>query len=372
MTLRRLAINGRFLTQPITGVQRYGRELLQALDDLAPPGLAITVFVPRRPSVELPSFRNIEIKQAGNLRGHAWEQFELPFLTKGEVLFCPGNVAPVLSLLGGQKTVVCVHDLSYLYFPGAYSRSFRLFYNVVVPLVMKHAKAVVTVSQSERSSIVKHYPDVSERIFAVQNGGLNDALIEKDLPTQPYGRYVLYVGSLSKRKNFPGMLRVAIQLAERRSLGFVFVGGAAKGLNETAYDIPEHLSGYITFKGQVDDTATLIKLYREALCLMFPSFYEASPIPPIEAMACGCPVVASDIPSLRERCEAAAVYCDPSDDADIGARVQEFLDDDAHREKIRLAGFARSKEFTWKACAERTLEIIADLCGDGPRAGAPR
>jgi glycosyltransferase involved in cell wall biosynthesis len=81
-------------------------------------------------------------------------------------------------------------------------------------------------------------------------------------------------------------------------------------------------------------------------------------------MACGCPVVASDIPSLRERCQDAAIYCDPSDDSDISARILDFLDDESLREKMRLAGFAQSKKYTWKASAARTLDILADFRAD--------
>ena len=131
--------------------------------------------------------------------------------------------------------------------------------------------------------------------------------------------YILYVGSFSKRKNFPRMLEVACRLARKRYFHFVFVGGMSKSLTTSAADIPDDISSQITFVDAVDDPTALISYYRKAACFLFPSLYESSGLPPIEAMACGCPVVASDIPALRERCGDAAIYCDPYDIDSIAA-----------------------------------------------------
>src|ERR1700734_1883095 len=111
-------INGRFLTQRITGVQRYAHEFVQALDAIldAEPQFGVTVMSPRLSNAP-PVWRNIELQQIGCLTGHAWEQFELPWYSRGRPLFCPGNTAPAISLLGAQPVIVTVHDLSYKYFP---------------------------------------------------------------------------------------------------------------------------------------------------------------------------------------------------------------------------------------------------------------
>ena len=152
-------INGRFLTQRITGVQRYARELVQALDAVldAKPEIKVTVVSPRL-SEAPPAWRNIELRQVGYLRGHAWEQFELPWYSRGKTLFCPGNTAPVISLLSAQPVIVTVHDLSYRYFPEAYRPAFRLWYGLIIPLVLRRAASIITVSESERRAIIAHYP----------------------------------------------------------------------------------------------------------------------------------------------------------------------------------------------------------------------
>lgn len=356
-----LVINGRFLTQAVTGVQRYARELLTAFDDLAGQrsGLVVRLLTPRIAAEAVPVLRHIRHEVVGRLRGHAWEQLELPRRVGRGTLFCPGNTAPIGSLLGRGRVVVTVHDLSYRYFPDAYSRGFKLLYNRLIPLVLRRADRVITVSESERRAIVGHYPSAAGRLVAIQNGGLPVGIDEQapaadggDMPT------VLYVGSLSKRKNFPGMLETAVRLARRRPVRFAFVGGTATALNATLAEVPADVRDRIRFHGQVEDWDTLLAAYRNASCFLFPSFYEASPLPPIEAMGCGCPVIAGDIPSLRERCGDAAIYCVPEDVGSIADAVERLLDDGTLRDRLRVSGYAQARRYSWARCAEATLDVI--------------
>jgi len=352
-----IAINGRFLTQPITGVQRYARELLAAFDILIGQrnDIRIRLLTPRLQTA--PPLKHIRHETIGRLQGHAWEQLELPRHVSNEILFCPGNTAP-LSMLGRKRVVVTVHDLSYLYFPDAYSRSFRLLYNLAMPLVMRKASAVITVSESERAAILQHYPVVAPRICAIQNGGAPHHTSIIPVAQGP-GPYVLYVGSLSIRKNFKGMLEVAQRLTERRQLRFVFVGSTPAGLiRDLANGIAPSVGDRVRFTGQVDDWPTLHRYYAGAACFFFPSFYEASPLPPIEAMASGCPVIAARIPSLVERCGEAALYCDPHSVEDMCEQIERLLDDPSLRESLRARGYQRAQGFTWETCASKTLETI--------------
>jgi glycosyltransferase involved in cell wall biosynthesis len=355
-----IVINGRFLTQRMTGVQRYAHELVQALDVIleTTPRLTVTVLSPRLPGPP-PRYRNVRHRQAGSLQGHAWEQIELPWLSRGNTLFCPGNTAPLASLMGPQRVVVTVHDLSYRYFPEAYSKAFRLWYGTMTPLILQHAAAVITVSESERRSISALYPDAIARLHAIQNGGLTTVDVEpRTTGTATGPKYILYVGSLNRRKNLAGMFETACRLARRRGFQFVFVGGVQKSLAGSEIEVPPDIRPLITFAGQIDDTATLTRYYQEAACLLFPSFYEASPLPPIEAMACGCPVVASDIPSLRERCDDAAVYCDPHDVGSIAAAVERVMDEPGLGATLRERGYRRAATYTWQRCAQETLAIL--------------
>jgi glycosyltransferase involved in cell wall biosynthesis len=355
-----IIVNGRFLTQPITGVQRYARELISAFDAIleAIPELRITILTPRL-SGAVPTWRNIELRQVGYLRGNAWEQLELPWYASGKMLFCPGNTAPVISLLRAQPVIVTVHDLSFKYFPDAYQTAFRLWYGFLIPLVLRRARFVITVSESERNAISAYYPEVTRRLYAIQNGGLTaDQMRCRAGKAERGNGYVLYVGSLSKRKNFTGVFEAASRLARKRGFYFIFIGGTAASLAVFSFEVPTDVLPYIKFTGQTDDTAMLVRRYQEATCLLFPSFYEASPLPPIEAMSCGCPVIASEIPSLRERCGDAAAYCNPYDVESIVATVERVMDDPALRATLQERGYKRAATFTWEHCAHQTLELL--------------
>jgi glycosyltransferase involved in cell wall biosynthesis len=367
-----VVINGRFLTQRVTGVQRYARELVQSLDALleANPDVRITVMSPRL-SESPPAWRNIKLRQVGLLQGHAWEQFELPLYSRGKLLFCPGNTAPAISLLGSQPIVVTVHDLSYMYFPEAYRLAFRLWYGFIIPLVLSRASRVITVSESERQAILEHYPKAAGRLRTIANGGLPAAFSSGMLdPVRPSDGYILYVGSLSKRKNISRMLEVASRLARRRRFNFVFIGDVPKNLTTSAARIAEDVASEITFAGAVDDPLRLTSYYRNAMCLMFPSLYESSGLPPIEAMACGCPAIVSDIPALRERCGDAAIYCDPHDVESITAAVERIMDDPALRLTQQKLGYRRAAIFTWEHCARATLELICECADNAQQSSA--
>jgi glycosyltransferase involved in cell wall biosynthesis len=333
---------------------------MQALDGFleGKSHVRVTVMSPRLSNTP-PAWRNIFLRQVGCLRGHAWEQFELPWFSRGRMLFCPGNTAPVLSLLGAQPVIVTVHDLSYKYFPEAYNRMFRLWYSFIIPLVLNRARAVITVSQSERRAIIAHYPHSAPRLYAISNGGLPARLsVEPINPPEPRDPYILYVGSFSKRKNFPRMLEAACRLARKRRFHFVFVGGASKSLTATTANIPADISSYIKFVDAVNDPTALVAYYRGAACLLFPSLYESSGLPPIEAMACGCPVVASDIPALNERCGQAVLYCDPYDVDSISNAVIRIMDDTELRSRLRILGYKCAANYSWEACARDTLDLI--------------
>jgi glycosyltransferase involved in cell wall biosynthesis len=354
-------INGRFASKSITGVERYSHELVMAIDRLLERGEtrhtggAFVLLVPPD-ARNIPELRHIEVRQCGRLRGHAWEQLNLPMAAQGGVLFCPGNTAPVLSLTLGSGSVVTVHDLSYRYFPHAYSRAFRLSYSVMMPLVFALANQVITVSESERAALGKYYPRARARVVAIQNGAVpRDRQVGSARQHRPAGPMkLLYVGSLSRRKNFYGVLEAARLLRRTLEIDMTVVGSAGKIFQREAVEAQEG----VRFLGQVDDPHRLFECYRQAHCLVFPSFYEASPLPPLEAMSFGCPVIASSIPSLIERCGDAALYCNPNDPREIADRIRQLADDEGLWSSLSRRGVERAAQFSWEACARRTCDVL--------------
>jgi glycosyltransferase involved in cell wall biosynthesis len=355
----RLVINGRFLAQPVTGVQRYAREVVAALDQHLDrwPGWSVEMLVP--PGIQIPSYKRIAVRCVGRLHGHAWEQLELPRHHRGDVLFCPANTAPIATLLSHRATVVTVHDLSYRYFPDAYTRAFRLLYNTVIPVVMRRAAGIITVSHAERAQILRYYPAAAERLAVVPNGGAPAITGTASTELEALRPYLLYVGSFSRRKNFDGVLVTAGRLLEERpELRMVFVGGTPEVFRQVEQDAQPHPR--MIFAGQINDPEALLPYYRSAEALLFPSFYESSGLPPVEAMACGCPVVASEIPALVERCGSAALYCNPKDNEEIHRQVVRLLDDPVLRRFLVAEGLQRCQDFTWESCATQTMERIIE------------
>ncbi|MFM8855796.1 MAG: glycosyltransferase family 4 protein, partial [Actinomycetota bacterium] len=257
--------------------------------------------------------------------------------------------------------------------PSAYSRAFRLFYNTVIPIVLARATHVFTVSASEEKSILGHHLRLidSGRLTAVQNGGGETAVgmpVSSALSSLRAGalavpaeqlrpRMCLYVGSLTKRKNGEGLVRAAVDLVDGCDVSFVIVGSSGSQFEQLGLDVPDRIRDRIRFLGQVNDPVRLEELYRQARAFVFPSFYEASPLPPVEAMSFGTPVVCSDIPSLRERCGDAAVYCDPADVGSIVDAVAGVLADEDVWQDLQHRGLKQAEKFSW----ERQVKAVMDV-----------
>jgi glycosyltransferase involved in cell wall biosynthesis len=367
----KIYINGRFLQQPLTGVQRYSRELLKAWDDLLvageldPNGTEFVVLAPNGP-IEAPRYKHISFRQVGRFHGHLWDQCELPFWARDGLLFSPGNVHPLVSpfLCPG---VVAIHDLSYRTHPDAYTSAFRCVYRLLIPAAISRAKAIVTVSEAEKRNIINHFPDIRARIYAVHHGApAIDVLATDSCPSDQANdrtreipdSYALWVGTLFPRKNPQGAIDAISLLNQDKSLDLVVAGAAQHGLVDNGLRIPSQMEQRIHFIGQLNNSTELARLYRGAKALLFPSFYESFGLPALEAMTFGCPVVASDIPALREVCSDAAVYCDPNAPYDIAEKLRMVIEDASLREQMRNRGAVRAKQFSWKKCALETFAIL--------------
>lgn len=363
-----ILINGRFLLQNITGVQRVAREVLGQLDTLAAEGKieAPQVVLPAAGDlISPPVLQACSVRRKGRFTGHVWEQFNLPRIAKGHTLLCLGNTAPVASLLApNTRVVTMVHDLSYRYHPDAYSWKFRTFYSAIMPQVLRRSDGIATVSQSEKDAISHHYPHLggAAHFHAAANGGLPDDMArmvsDAVLPGRDARGYGLYLGSLSKRKNVEGVLRSAIRfLTEYPAMRFVIIGAGSSVFDGFDMAIPDDVKARIELRGQVDDPKEIHATLASARFLLFPSFYESSGLPPIEAMSFGCPVIASDIPSLKERCGDAAVYCDPHAPDSISNAIERLMTEADFWAAKSAAGRERAKLFSWRSQAETVLKI---------------
>lgn len=348
---RAIFLNGRFYAQPMSGVQRFAAEITSALADvwscdLPPPTLLLPADGPER-SYPLP------VRRVGRRAGNSWEQIDLPFYARGGLLVSLGNVAPLLL----RRQIVVIHDMAVHSQPAAYSRTFRSWYGLLQPKLVRRGATVATVSAFSRQEIAAHL-DTPEAAIAVLSEGYEHILrTAPDAETLARhgltrGCYVLVVGNLAAHKNLAALGPTARAL-DARGLLLVVTGGFDRAVFAAQGALPEPAR----YVGRVSD-AELHALYTNALCFLFPSLYEGFGLPASEAMACGCPVVLADIPALREVGGNAARYCDPTSPQAIADAVCSLADDPLAARSLAEQGKTQAAGFTWPAAAARLRDLI--------------
>jgi glycosyltransferase involved in cell wall biosynthesis len=366
--MHELIINGRFLCQQATGVQRVSREFVTALDRLLGKGeyagLRVRLVAPKSAEFSPLQLKHIETGHLPGGEGYWWEQVALPLHTRGRALVCMGNAAPILSLLGGGPVAVMLHDQSYRFFPDDYGRGYRLAHAVMDHFIVRRARPLMTVSHCEADQIRRNNHGRPTTIVVAPNGSwINDrcsppprSTPKTGSPVDTHGVYVLNVGGFSERKNGVGIFAAARALAQR-GIAIKLVGRPSDQSEAFRAALEPELQALITFTNFVDDRE-LEGLYRNAACLFYLSLYEASGLPPSEAMHFGCPVVVSDLPVLRERCGSSAIYCSTNDHATIIERVLDILRDPALATDLSVLGVARSKQLTWENQARFVMDAL--------------
>ena len=352
-----LFINGRFLTQPVTGVQRYARELLRGMDALLAQGdFPRIVCLTPRTAFAPPGWERIEICRVGINKGNLWEQIDLPFYARGGLLFSPTNSGPAFF----RNQVVTLHDASVFATPGAYSSAFRAKYVFMFNQFARRARRLLTVSDFSRRELAGYLKIPPERVVAIPSGCDHMQRIRPDAGILARHRlekdaYLLIVASRSAHKNLKAIFaalgvvgaRIKVALAGG-SAGWVFRGEAAPSPPANV-----EILGYVRDE-------ELKALYENALGLVFPSIYEGFGLPVLEAMRCGCPVLSSDAAALPETAGEAALYFDPRNPARFAGQLRIFLADSALRDDLRRKGYQRAARFTWEDTARRALEILVE------------
>ncbi len=353
-------INGRFLTKSITGVQRYAFELLAHLDVLLEEaeyrGLKLVCLAP--PELDaLPAWKNLEIHQLGVNRGNLWEQIDLPFLTRGKLLFSPANTGP----FSVSNQILTFHDASVFAMPDAYSFAFRAKYWFIFKNLVRTARLILTDSRFSQHELARYLQVPAERFLVIPLGGDHFQTIQPD-PTIlkehgfSKGTYFLTVASQSRHKNFDCVLEAARLVKSR--VDFVAVGGSFQQVfHQNGRIETKTMPPNIHALGFVNDNQ-LKALYENALGYIFPSLYEGFGLPVLEAMNCGCPVLCSTAASLPEVGGEAALYFDPHDANSLAAVIERFLADSTLKFDLQTRGLEHAARFTWENTARETLEAL--------------
>jgi len=347
-------LNGRFLTQPRSGVQRYAFELISALDEAADARLAFEVLTP--PGVGMSPWKTIPVRSVGRMRGHAWEQIELAHAARGRTLvnFC--SSAP----LGHARSVLALHDAAIFAHPENFSWSYRRVHQFLRPRLARRAWRLLTVSQFSRRELAR-YCGVPEGRFTVIGDSAEHILGEASDPSclarlslEP-GRYLLCVGNRTPNKNL-ALAAAAFAALGRRDLKLAIVGGD----HASVFGNGAAIAGEgVVLTGRVSD-GELRALYERAALFVFPSRYEGFGVPPLEAMALGCPVVSSDAPAMTEVLGAAARFFRSDDAAALTATLAAALDDIAAGEWSDAAGKTQASRYAWATGARTLIDLLTE------------
>jgi glycosyltransferase involved in cell wall biosynthesis len=354
--LRQIYVNGRFLSQTLSGVQRFAVEITDAMmrnwDAQANP--QPVTLVPQHPTSTATS---LHIEATGRRTGTLWEQTDLPRRASDGLLVNLGNTAPLLL----KRQIIVIHDAAVFGAAESYSWKFRAWYKFMQRRVIAAGAHVVTVSEASRTEIARYFNLPKQSIGVISEGADHMHRIKPD-PTvltrhalTPNG-FVLVVGNVAAHKNLAG-LQIAARILAERDIPLVITGALNTAIfSGNAQGFPQP-ARYI---GRVSDHE-LRALYEAAACFVYPTRYEGFGLTVIEAMACGCPVVASGIPALRETCDDAALFCDPDSPDDIARQMCRVLDEPELVSRLRSNGDRRASSLTWENAARSLTAIALDL-----------
>jgi len=354
-----LTINGRFLSQRLTGVQRYALEIVEGLDNLLQherkyPSLKAKIIAPNQSNLELNLGTITTTRTSG--RGPLWDQFTLPYQAEG-VLLSLCNMGPVFT----ANQIICIHDLNYLIAPDSYRPAFRAYYRLVQPLIARNAARVVTVSSFSARTLSNYDFCPLDKITIIPNGH-EHAKRWQPLRSQYYSLntnhrpFVFALGSRARHKNIDILFSIAKEL-DLLGLDLLVAGGSDELFSVIrSKDVPPnvHMLGFVT-----DDD--LAALYKTAFCLAFPSITEGFGLPALEALALGCPVVASNTPSLFEVCGDAALFADPTSPRSWLDQIRRLRTEPELIQTLRAQGFNQAGRFSWEKSANLYLQLVKSI-----------
>ena len=352
-----IVINGSFLAQPLTGVQRFAIEIskkLRAIDQniivIAPKKAAKNPFSKELKAVIIDDGCSFGNKQL-------WEQIALPsYLEKlhSPFLLNLGNSAPFFY----HNQAVTLHDTAFLRYPEFFSLSFVLYYKATIPLILKNSKYIFTSSQFSKSEII-HFYGYADKTTVVSNA-VSEALISPQ--KEAVQKNILCVGSLEPRKNLSRLVE-AFLLLKTKGYRLVIIGDKAKIYSDVKIAKIADNSDGIEFVGRVDDVR-LSKYYASSSLFVYPSVYEGFGLPPLEAQKFGCPVLASNIPPHIEVLGDSAIFCDPLNPKDIAQKIDFILQDSVMREKLISFGYKNSAKYDWNISAKKIYDLISGFANE--------
>jgi glycosyltransferase involved in cell wall biosynthesis len=311
-----------------------------------------------------PESARVELRHSGAPIYSIREQLQLPLLTPGDTdLFWAPHYNFPLALR--KRAVVTVHDLAHLALPGLVHGRHRLAYARLMIRAAGASAATIFVSQFTADEFQRILGRIPRNPVVIHQGVDASWFDVTPHTVSPHPRpYLLFVGNVKPHKNLQGLLHAFRLLKDEIPHDLLIVGqreGFIHGSPEVERDAAR-LEGRVRFTGWVED-AEVKQLFAHAAALVFPSLYEGFGLPPLEAMACGCPVVASRSAAIPEVCGDAVLYCEADRPDSIAERVRHLLSDPVLTDEMRSRGRERARRFSWDRCAGETAQVIERQLG---------
>ena len=337
---RDIVINGRFLSRRVTGVERYGQEIIRLFSG--------------NYRVEKPALSIVEMTRANGLAGHAWEQFVLPVkLKSNSILWSPANIGPIMI----HNQALTIHDLSPLEHPEWFKKSFAVWYRLFLPLLIKRVQVVFTPSEYIKQKVLKQ---LGVKNVIVTPNGVDTSIFHLEARQKNYAfpeKYILFVGSLQPRKNLAGLMQAWHVIKDDFKDTWLVIAGAAGHVFQAVKFLGDERIRFMNYVSEAD----LPGLYAQAELLVLPSFDEGFGLPVIEAMACGTPVIVSDSGALPEVVGDAGLVFELSKPDGLAGAIRECLNNNNLRLSLKEKGLARVKIFAWQTTAELIWNTLNEI-----------
>jgi len=321
-----------------TGVEVYAENVLSGLNELA----EVTDL---RPNSDNKYFQ------------HLWEHFIFPFkCSRADIVFCPTS-APIIKPFGANL-VSTIHDVAFMKYTDTVSKTFYDYYRTIFRWTIKNSESVITVSEFSKSEIEKYFPFAKGKVHTVYNG-INSSY--KPTESNAKDDYILFVGSLSRRKNVVRLIKAYLQIADQVNEKLILAGNFSDifAFDKEEAGFLKEAFGHPKIEMVEDiDSNRLINLYQKAKVMTYPSIYEGFGLPPVEAMACGTPVLTSNVTSMPEVCGEAAIYIDPMDVKSIADGLLRVLQNSELRAELTEKGLRQSSRYTWENSVKGHMDVF--------------
>lgn len=301
-----------------------------------------------------------------------WEQMALPNLVKRHKIDLLHSLHYTRPFFLPCASVVTFHDLTFYLFPEMHMRSKQFFFPLAIQMSARKADALIAVSKSTRQDSIRllHVPE--GKIFTVQLGVdksfhpiVDDDLRKKFVKDYKLPeKFILYVGLVEPRKNLPLLIRAFKALVDARFSYQLVIVGRLGWMYQEVFNQVEilKLKDKVTFTGYVPRQSLPI-VYNLADLFVYPTLYEGFGLPVLEAMACGTPVVTSNVSSLPEIVGDAGVLVIPDDEDSLVQAMRTVLTDRDLQKTLAEKGLFRSKDFSWKRTVKETLQVYQHVLG---------